>query len=182
MKLPSILATLAVSATVAHGATLGIYSNPECTSCGVGIGPGESRFLFVCLDADAAGVGPPISSGAFRINGLPAGWGVSTQVQSSVHTFNGSPFESGFSFNLAAPSNGVVPLVIAQITSTTAVRNTVMSVEAPVGGQYICPTLQCSSCEIPDCVAGRTFVINGTASCSVAVTAETWSRVRRLYR
>lgn len=183
MDAKAVVAALLLAATSANGQSIGVYSDPACSSCDVRILQGETRTLWVCIQGFQEGVGPGFVRGDFRITGLPAGWhATNPNVASIVRSFYGSVVEGGFHFDTHQPVYGLVNLMSFEVIAASDVWNSALRVEAPTSGPLICPSLLYQSSEIEDCAEGLPLTLNGAGSCNVASVAATWSSVRSLYR
>jgi hypothetical protein len=179
--------TLAV-APAARGASIGVFSDPNCTSCNLNVALGESKPLYVAaVDVSST---PQMCNGLFgaefRVVGLPLGWQTTIQPNPQANVSLGNPLQCGA--NIGFPSRRVgncINLYTVQVQATTTVVGIVLFVDAhctPSNPNFVCPLLVPDCFEPwPMCVPGGRLFINSPNECTFAVHEGTWSVVKQLY-
>ncbi len=190
---PMIVALQCLGAAVALSQSVGVFFDPEGTSCERSIGSGDSGTLWIL----ARGVDLQTLVGAeFRVSGFPSGWSVSTN-----HLNNGVGISFGLEdgvilglFSDTTRPAATVALVLWSVhyQATSDVPETILRVEArarPTNPSFVGPVLILQR-EPTDCVrsphyevvpaVGLEAVINGR--CTIAVERNTWQQVKELYR
>ncbi len=191
---PMIVALQCLGADVALSQSVGVFFDPEGTSCERNIRSGDSGTLWIL----ARGVDLEALVGAeFRVSGFPSGWSVATN-----HLDNGVAMDYGledgvilglFSDRTAPrPAAGTLALWSVHYQATSDVPETILRVEArarPTNPSFVGPVLVLQR-EPTDCVrsphyevvpaVGLEAVINGR--CTIAADSRTWQQVKELYR
>jgi hypothetical protein len=184
MKL-RILALACLWASPVSGASIGLYSTPDCTSCTLRIPPSSTTgTLYICASTTDF-LGDAIGAW-FKVEGLPAGW-FAAAVPAPGATASGDPFGAGVSMSFNPVLKGDCD-VLYTVTLTPpspgaqAILHVTHKDDPPLGAQ--CPLLEsdlpaCAFC--PFCVAGGTMFVNTDTDCTVAVQQRTWSQVKSLF-
>jgi hypothetical protein len=177
--LPALLALL-VSPT--FGASIGLFSTPDCSRCNLTLPAGSSGTIYIAVETTGLGFG--VDGAEFKVTGLPAGWMVNTVAPSPPALAFGDPFGSeGTWLWLADTITGsCAQLFTATITATTQVDEVILEV-AGTTAPGTCPIvfIHCGSCNTHVCVLGGRLYINSATDCTVAVQPSTWSKVKQLY-
>ena len=182
-----VIALACLWADLGWGASIGLYSSLDCSSCTLRIpASSPSGTLYIC--ASTANF-PGTAIGAwFKVEGLPTGWSA-TSVPVSGATASGDPFGAGVSMSFMPGLDGDCMLLYT-VTLTPPAPGAqatlhVTSKDDPPLGAAPCPLLEsdlpaCIFC--PFCVTGGTMLVNREADCTVALDSRTWSQVKSLFR
>jgi hypothetical protein len=184
----AILLCVSIART-AHGASIGLFADPDYTSCNLDIPapPGYSNLYVVALDcANIVGVCPGFTGAAFRIEGLPTGWLTTVVPAAGVHAV-GSLFGSGggLFFDESQSSDRILLCTVvvfpASPGASAVLRVTVTA--PPSRPDYPCPLAYVGDCPGPifTCVEGGTLFVNSEVACTVATVPSTWTIMKRLF-
>jgi hypothetical protein len=185
-RFASVVASLAVLIVeTAFAASIGIFSNEDCSSCTLSIGPGETRTIYISA-FDAPG---DVLSAYLSVADLPMGWAATAVPSPSANVAIGDPFGPNGSV-LSFPKLQGRSCVLLYTVSIQASAD-VMPFMLRVGPSTVpsfpmlgCPALYVcdSGCDFvpPTCVAGGALLVN--TSCAVSVVTASWSVVRTLYK
>jgi len=169
----------------AAGASIGLFSTPDCSSCNLTIPSGESRNVYIHVVT--TDLGYAVIGAEFKVVGLPPGWLVSTIPNPASSIVIGDPFGSvgtniGFGTGQPGPC---VNLFVATITATSQETQLAFQVtmKTPPSTQP-CPlvVVDCPGCSTGICVSGGALLVNWSSDCSVAVQEGTWSGAKKTYR
>jgi hypothetical protein len=183
--LPGVLA-----AQIAWGASVGLFSDQDCSSCNLTIPPGDTGTLYVvAVDAtDAILCGPGLSSAGMRIEGLPVGWNANVVRSPAAVVSVGDLFGDWavVGFNPRELSDHIL-LYTVTLTPGGGETSTILRVVKPVGSlpPFDCP-YRCGPGDCPAdpdcaCVDAGVLYVNTPGECLVAVTPATWTHVKALY-
>ena len=197
------LASLLAFAAPASAQYIGIFMDKEATTCAAQLGP--APFVDLHVVAALEGDVPTMTGAQFQITGMPEGWSSATAlwvpadgvINVGHPLFPGPPHEDTPGVNVAfgtcqgsATEPTKVPLGRLILVGAPTPNNVHLRVEGfkliPIDPDCVFVT----NCDAPLgypklCVGGGEFVLNGTSSAgcgAVAVSEETWSQVKQLYR
>jgi hypothetical protein len=194
---------LVLAAAPASAQTIGIFMDPEATSCAGDVGTTPFRDLYVVAILEGS---VPVMTGAqFQITGIPESWTPNTALWvpdvgvgiNLGHPLFANPIHEdtpGVNLAFAAcqgNSGEVTRVPLGRIVLLGA--PTPQNVHLRVVGFDLVPTdPDCpfvTNCDAPAgypkfCVGGGEIVLNGpgTGGCAVAVSEATWSHIKELYR
>jgi hypothetical protein len=178
----SLLLALA-GAQAVWGASIGLFADPDCSSCNLTIPPGETRTLYIKVLA-----GSLTWQGAeFRITGLPEGWTAISTPNPAANLVLGDPFGNRANIAFDEVFTGDCTLLYTtEITATSTEDNVVLQVAAgdpPSSHENDFPLLVPG--DVPCYCVYRAdpgvLFINSVTECTVAIQPSTWSRVKQLY-
>jgi hypothetical protein len=142
--------------------------------------------IWVCLEGPIA---DGITSGEFRVDGLPSGWISSVRPHPAAEVFAGDLFGAGvrIAFPICQPGSGqYLELFAIDITPTDVRTDVLLNVAAtipPSDPGFPCPFV--TRCDAPGakvCVSGFGSYINPRErGCPLAVENLAWGRIKRLY-
>lgn len=191
------LGVLLATPQPASGQYVGIFLDPEASSCAANVGtnPRIDLHLIAVLD----GTLPGVTGAAFKIIGAPATWTpqnvlwVPDQLApvSAGDPLFGTPTYPNGGVYVGSPQCMVgdrVELGRLVLLGPPTADNVHLQVTSlgMYGPQRDCPEMQ--HCDAPRyssfCVGGGEIVLNGPApsSCQLAVEQRTWTNVKSLYR
>ncbi len=194
------VATLAVLASPASAQYIGIFTDQGASSCvaEVGATPYVDLHVVAVLEGNTT-----IMTGAqFQVTGVPAGWtpqnalwvpdaGLAINLGHPLFATPVHPQTPGVNVTFRScqsfPEGATIPLGRIILLGAPTPENVTLRTQAY---ELVPPDPDCvfvTYCEPyyeKVCVGGGEIVLNGTKStgCQVAVTAETWTKVKRLYR
>jgi len=186
-RMLGVIALACLWADLGWGASIGLYSSLDCSSCTLRIPTSSlSGTLYIC--ASTANF-PGTAIGAwFKVEGMPTGWSA-TSVPAPGATSSGDPFGTGVSMSFTPGLLGdCVLLYTVTLTPPAPGAQATLHVthkeDPPLGIGMYCPLLEsdlpaCIFC--PFCVAGGTMLVNTDTDCTVAVQSPTWSQVKWLF-
>jgi len=175
-------------ASTVSGGSIGLFSDPGCTSCSLAITPAKSSTLYIRASTEGL-PGFGLGSGEFRVIGLPAGWfAISTPAPDVISV--GDPLGAGVGFGFHNLQTGTcIPLYSVLLIPTVPANDVTLRVTKRDPSSipaFSCPWLipACSpSCDIiVICVDGGSLFINSSIPCTVDVTGSSWQGVKSLYR
>lgn len=180
-----LMALLVVGAAQASGASIGLFSTPDCSSCNLTMNTPGVGTLYISVVA--TGLDPVVGS-EFKVVGLPAGWFVSVSPNPNANVVVGDPFGeigAGIVFPTGQPGP-CVHLYTVTVFATTSVNDVVLRVTMrtpPTNPNKPCPVvfIECDPCDTSVCVGGGSLFINSSTECTVAIEEGTWSQVKRLF-
>jgi hypothetical protein len=189
MKCSLIFVLLLALSGPSWGASIGLFSDPNCSSCNLTIPSGQTGTLYI----SAVDIGGPselcqgIDGAELRVVGLPPGWTSIAQPNPQAILTIGDPMQCGA--NIAfypAQAGHCILLYTVTIHATSPIEGATLTVVAhcdPSHPQYVCPLIATdygvayARC----CVPGGTLFLNSSQECSVAVQPSTWSGVKTLF-
>jgi hypothetical protein len=169
----------------AQGVAIGLFADPDCSTCNLSIPQGETGTVYVAVRS-----GTILWGGAeFRVSGLPDNWiAVSTAVP-EANVVLGTPFGSRANIGFPVEQSGDCSvLYTVEISATSAESELILRVVAgdpPSNPIFDYPFLlpgSASPCDF--CVYradGGELLVNSSNYCTVAVDSETWSAIKKLY-
>jgi hypothetical protein len=173
----------------AQAATIGIYTDPSGLGDALQLGFEESATLHVIAKTTASDLQGGVTSGGFRIVGIPNAWVASATAHPAINVVIGSVLADGALFAWPALQFDEIPLFTVSIFATTLEMDVYIQVVKHVtpsqqwGVILDCPWLHFSCgepCDISGmCVDGGSLRINPTG---LPVEEATWTAVRMLYR
>lgn len=188
--LKPIAALLVLWAHPSWGASIGLFSTPDCSSCNLRVPPGGVATLYIRALTDGIPSWTQMGGATFRVTGLPAGW-VAISTPNPETNSIGDPFGHGiWDAFIRIPSGSCVPLytvVLAAPPGGPPTEGVLQVTQHELADpRFPCPafTLDCGApCDIfdPFCVAGGTMLLNSSRDCRVGVEPTTWSRIKLFY-
>lgn len=173
-------------AGAAQAASIGIFSDSNCSSCNLPLSPGATGRLYINAQVDD--LQPNAPNGAeFRIVGLPAGWTAQSTPNPAAFLVLGDPFGAGANISFFSGQPGAcVNLFVVDVTATSGVSDVVLSVTAhqdPSNSGFQCPRLSMDWTPVFPliCVDGGIAFINSGQDCAVSTQRSTWTALKRLY-
>lgn len=185
--LVSIVSVMLWTNTVS-GASIGLFSTPDCSSCNLIVPPGETSTFYV--RALTEGVPPEwgFTGAGLRIEGLPDGWSAVAVPNPEATLSVGDPFGpdgARIAFPMHIPGT-CIDLYTVSLTATTAVADGRLHVEGvrSIWEPTVCPLFVpgCTPCDFDICVEGGELFINSAVECNVSIEGANWSSVKYLYR
>jgi hypothetical protein len=175
--------------TRAFAASIGLFSDPDCTACNLNILAGEIGTLYVVVSTEGLPDNEHFVSAEFRITGLPDGWIATSTPEPSAFAF-GDPFGPGANIGFGIGQRGdcipIYSVVIASPSPATDVRLHVSGRLPPGDPAMNCPRIavacEIGPCDIIHCVSGGHLLINSSEVCSVATKTHTWAAVKGFYK
>ena len=184
MRCFALLIAAICSPVVTQAASVGLFSTPDCSSCDLTMGPGETRVFYIKAMLDDL----PLTGAEFKVEGLPAAWHTSFVPTPQANFVLGDPFGSrGVNIGFPTTVNGdCVLFFTVNVTATNATTDVVLRVVGatpPSFPGFPCPLfiMECGPCEWWECVSGGVLFINSNEDCTVAVQPHTWTEVKSLY-
>jgi len=173
----------------AGGASIGLFSTPDCSSCNLAVSPGETGRFYV--RALTEGIPPEwgFTGAGLRITGLPAGWLAVSLPNPEATLSVGDPFgpngaRMGFSSNIPGTCIDLYTVSVTATSLFTEGRLHVEGVQSTWNPTVICPLFVpgCLLCDFDVCVDGGTLFINSAIECSVSIEKTGWTQIKSLYR
>jgi len=182
-----LLASFGLQATSAFAASIGVFTDPNCSSCNLSIPDGSTRRIFI--SAQPSELEPDRPDGAeFRVVGLPSGWTTLSTPNPAAFLAIGDPFSAGTNIAfLDGQPGSCVNLFVVDITASTNAQNVTLQVTAhqsPSNPNFACPLLSMDWSPVYPlvCVEGGAMYANSQEDCVVAAYPSTWSKAKGLFR
>ena len=178
----AVLATLFPGAAI--GGVIGIYADPNCSTCSIDVETGVPFEVYVSATAPELEI-DNIVGAEFRITGIPPSWVVAVEPNPSSAIVLGDVLAGGVNIGFADPQTGPCWSLYTLTLSPTDQEAHVFRIEKHTSPaeQYIdCPALQIAPFEYYyTCADASDLIVNG-GGCNVSVDQITWSGVRQLFR
>jgi hypothetical protein len=195
---------LVLAPGAASAGSIGIYSEPDCSSCNLTIGAGvgfDTLYVRMSTTDMDYGIGWDGLTVAFRIEGLPAGWFLHQLEGPDASFILGNPFDpDGVVLGMSTCCDEgdlldnieCFPLYTFVLGPATLGAPAQLHVSPPAG-PYADPGPWCSYLpECPyfryypfelycECAVPGTLYVNTPGDCFVGIQPTTWSQVKRRY-
>jgi len=180
-----LIALLVTGSGQAVGASIGLFSTPDCSSCNLTIHQGEQKSVYVSAPINDA-IPQDFAGGEFRITGVPSPWTVVNVTRGpGIHVIIGDPLGSGVVFSVPDGATSLCTRIftIDLLATTEEVATTfrIEAMEEPSNPERDCPVLNFFF-DTWLCAGAGVLLVNSPSDCSVSVTPAQWGAIKQLYR